>query len=878
MVKAEVENAMRNVGIFVNSETLFNQTTIKDALMTTPKDEIKPKTKHYITLLKNLPMSVLGNAHYVDKDKDDIFHAALKNTCYEEESDTIKFVVRGYKSNVHRLFSKSFQEVFKKSEPSDKMDTLINLDYLMIPNDFSRTKFDGCRIAIKSLNESSFEVKLSGSSSILILVFYLERIIKSFLKKCKKPNMWSSLYHCSPSQSSISSVEGEDDAKNLSVDTLPEVEIKFCHYSSTPADAEVKLDNSFQSSSSSSPECSPEPCADCALISSSNSLNLTLAKFEVEIDCCKTLCLSYTDSLAIFTEAFCSKVIEKDNFHKDVVMNLKNNLKVFFEKVIDQIPNGRMVFYCKVMEYLEFLEKDDKDKIVTLMNEIANLFVGVPVEDFENNLGGRIGRSARKSLFRYMGETSNFLSLQAVVETMLIFYKNGIDISIFLPESLSFLSHSFANLPPNSTSIEYHHKISGVTRKIIVDVLNESSIEIHELRNEEFMNDIIPTGRDLFLYLKKTENVLCHLVVFSTKSVYLEQFKLESVLFDEQGETLATDQWNFTFKYKQSFYTLMDRKNGLSRVDTMVKQSPYKVPLSDVFDKESVFSMNTDGNEEDKETEYVQSNIKEKDINEDKHSDIMPSPTDANKSDDSNDHKMNLDDNSDDSNDHKMNLDDNSDDSNDCNMNKDEIDDSIEKHGEEENEGQEGTMKAVVKSKFRVNRKDIAEYWNPNRSFNRTTTGRDWPMMYGCPCSMVMKYDRVKVIHSRKRNLAFARLRGKCTICLSSHEYRIKKSPFRESLMPDGSIQYEAIKDMIIYVAVQGTFYVKDSKPDIKKPVHSQENAKGLDLRGEERRLLGTKASLEGAASVYREGMAYQQRHQIENYNRTSIRSLPVIR
>ena len=194
MMKAEIEDAMKKVGIFVNSETYYNQASIKDALMTTPKDEIKPKTNDYITLLKNLPTSVFGNVFYVDKEKDDFFHAALKNTIYDEESDTIKFVIRGYKSNVHELFFKSFQEVFSKSKPTDKMEPLINLDYLMIPSDFSRTKFPGCKIAMKSVNESSFEVKLTGSSSILILVFYLERIIKSskdYLESChNKVNLY----------------------------------------------------------------------------------------------------------------------------------------------------------------------------------------------------------------------------------------------------------------------------------------------------------------------------------------------------------------------------------------------------------------------------------------------------------------------------------------------------------------------------------------------------------------------------------------------------------------------------------------------------------------------------------------------------------------
>ena len=751
MMKAEIEDAMRHVGIFVDNETMYNETTIKDALMSTPKHEMRPKTKDFIVLLKNLPTSVFGNVFYVDKEKDDIFHEAIKNISYEEESDTIKFVIRGYKSNVHRLFYKSFQEVFKKSEPLKEMDTIINLDYVMIPSDCSRTKFYGCQIAMKTVSESSFEVQLSGSSSILIFVFYLERVIKSFLKKCKKQNIWSGLYYCSPLQSSISSVE-EDDAKNLSDDTLPEVERRFCHYSSTPADAEVEAEKSFHSSLSSSPEGPLELCVDCALISSSlNSSNLTSAKYEVEIDSCKTLCLEYTDSLAIFTEAFCSKIVEKDNFHKDVVMNLKKNLKILFDQVFDHLPNGRMVFYCKVLEYMEFLENDDKDKIITLMNEIANLFVEVPVEDFENNLGGRIGRSARKSLFRYLGETSNFLSLQAVVETMLIFYKNGININIFLPESLSFLSLHFANIPNNFNSIDYHHKISNITRKIILEVLNESSIEVHELRYEKFMNEIVPSGRDLFLYFKKKENVLCHLVVFSPKNVYLEQFKLESVVFDEEAGTLATDHWNFTFKSKKSLYKLMGIKNTLSSGDTNVKSCPFQVLLSGAFDEENDENMNTDENKKEKETEYIQSSIEEKEeMKEDKHSDMIPSSTDANDSDDRNDEDM---------------------------ITADK-DDSIEEQGEEENEEEGGTIAAVVKSKFRVNQKDIAEYWNQNRSFYRSTTGRDWPMMYGCPCAVVMKYDRVKVVDSRKRNLAFARLKGKCTICNSKHEYRIQKSRF----------------------------------------------------------------------------------------------------
>ena len=198
-----------------------------------------------------------------------------------------------------------------------------------------------------------------------------------------------------------------------------------------------------------------------------------------------------------------------------------------------------------------------------------------------------------------------------------------------------------------------------------------------------------------------------------------------------------------------------------------------------------------------------------------------------------------------------------------------------EEYSEEEDE----TLATEVESGFKINQSDIKDYWDADkRIFIRETAGRDWPMMYGCPCAVVVKYNKPKVYNSRKRNLVFARCKGYCVICKAEHKFKIPNNPFRETVLPDGSIRYETISDMVVLVKVEGRFYVSDGKPDIKRPYHEKDKAKGLDLRGEERRLLGMKASLEGAASVYREGMAYLQKDQIENSNRTSVRSLPVIR
>ena len=831
----EIEDAMKSVDIFLDKQTYYNDKNIKDSLMSTPKDQIKAKTKDFLFLLKNLPNSVYGNFFNIDKEKDDILEEAIKAAKYDEESETITIRMEGLKAAVHYTFFKSFQEAFKKVEPLGKTETRINLDYLMIPDDFSRTKFDGCLIVMKSVDESSIEINLCGSSAILILVFYLERVIKLFLRSCKKKTIWSSLYYCSPVHSSKDSTEDLKDIESVSdAESLPEVERKYGGpFSSTPADA--ALDDSLHLSSPSSSGGHENICVNCALIESSLSIsNICSAEYEIEMHCCSTLCLDYNDSLATFTQEFCSKIIENGFLNRITIGNLKKNLKPFFCRYLDSLENGRLNFYCQMLEYTELLENEEKDKVITLINEIAELLVDVKVKEFETELGGVLGRSARKSLLRYMKETSNFLSLQAVVETMIIFHKKGVDIRVFLPESLSFLTHSFNNLPCDAVSIKYHNFISSITRRIIIQVLKESSIEVFELTEETFMNEIIPAGRDLFLYLNKTENVLSHLVVFSPRNMYLERIKLDAISINEDAGTVATDHWNWKLKSKQCLQRLLKMKNSSTSKEN--KQGEVHGYIDPGKPKD---------HEEDKdEVEHSLENV----------STVEPEDLDSKVT------KVTIDDQ-------------NPDDFADNLLDKEDLYSAHDEDYEEEE-----TLAAEVESGFKINQQDINEYWDHARLFYRGTTGRDWPMMYGSPCAVVMKYDRVKVVDSRNRNAAFAKLTGKCTICQAKHRYEIKYSPFDETRMPDGSIQYDAVRDMIVFVKVEGRFYVTDCKPDIKKPLHMRDNAKGLDLRGEERRLLGIKASVEGAASVYRQGMAYLQRDQIENSNRTSARSLPVIR
>ena len=843
-MKPEVKLAMKSVGIFEDKNTFYNEEIVRDSLASTPKDEIQRKTKHFITLLKNLPQSAISPALYDDIDEDKFFHGSINNIIYNEEMEVLNIRMEGFKKNVQQDFFKSVQEVFKKVEPLGEKETMIHLDYIRIPDDISRTKFEDCDVAMRTRSETAFEIEFSGSFVILILVYYWRRAIQLFFTK-KKIASNSSLKNNTPVNSSISS---EDEKRqSLSEESLPEVELRHIPFSSTPADvpfssapADPHGNESVPSSSSVAVE---EICIYCALVHSSiNIPNMTKSSISLvgNVSSCSTLCLEHDDPWLTFTEAFCQQITTNNFLTCSNIQNLKNNLNDFFCKVLDLIPNGRLRFYCKILENMTFVCIDDQDRIVTLLNEISSIIVDIDNEDFEEEFSGSFGKSARKSLFRYMSETSNFLSLQAVIEMLVIFHRKKINISTFLPEDLKFLINSVSNLPKDGMSIAYHHALSNITREIIVHVVKEKALEVHELDKEEFMNNIVPAGRDLYLYFDTKENILSHLVVFSPKKVYLERIKLDCVKFEEENLSLVTHQWKFFLKSKISWQKLLNMKNKLREIsEAQLDASPGD--FEEVSQRLAI---------KDNDSGEGSANDDRSVENPDIHSELINSP-----------HR------------NKSPADDLSD-----NIPADDLDDDGSDNGQD-NSDEEDTIHGIAESGFRVNKEDIMKYFDPGRSFYRNATGRDWPMMYGCPCAVVVGYDRVRVPNTRKRNAYFARLTGRCTICHATHRYAIKESPFEESINSAGFIDYEPVKDMNVSVFAEGRFYLVDGcKPDITKPLHLKQNAKGLDLRGEERQLVGMKASMEGAAPVYREQMAFLQREQILSSNRTSVRSLPVIR
>ena len=172
-----------------------------------------------------------------------------------------------------------------------------------------------------------------------------------------------------------------------------------------------------------------------------------------------------------------------------------------------------------------------------------------------------MGRRAKRSLRRYMSDSSNFLPLQAFIETLSIFQGNGMDVNCLLPPSCYYIKSDLDCLPREFTisNYEYHTCLSSITRQLIKNELKEDQVEIFELTEEKFIKSCLPIGNDLFLYYCRREHSFNHLLVFGPHKIYMETIDPKTMSIDESKLCVKTDCWEFTFSNISYVITLFDK-------------------------------------------------------------------------------------------------------------------------------------------------------------------------------------------------------------------------------------------------------------------------------------------------------------------------------
>ena len=285
------------------------------------------------------------------------------------------------------------------------------------------------------------------------------------------------------------------------------------------------------------------PCADCNLVTATGKIAEGNSSWcNIKNSSCQGFCVDTDDALGLFTDAFLS-LLTCEELTCENVERAQSQLCVFLSSTLNELDNGKYRFYLRALVSMEqSASSDEKDKIVTFLNSIAGMFVG---KDFENHCETSLEKNARKSMSRYLAESSNFLAMQAVLETLNIFNHAGVNISQLLPHHYEIVVQDIKSLPLLTNHHEFHLAISNITRKLIVDVLKEKNIKVIPLKEEHFMNDKIPSGFDLFLYYQQANQTFNHLVVFSNNKVYMETIFPTTIKLEESGLSLQTEYWKF---------------------------------------------------------------------------------------------------------------------------------------------------------------------------------------------------------------------------------------------------------------------------------------------------------------------------------------------
>ena len=834
-------------------------------------------TKHTLILLKK--KYCVKDGFERTSEHDNLYQEMLHSSILEEHNK-ITFKLQNFDSLTHQKFYNEVQTVCKISGSKVmKSEFQIKLNDIKFP--YSRTILDLPSVEILGVSKTRnlMEISISGDSVMIIVLFYLKSILKTFLQNIKnvQPNrLWDPtsdedlLYEDKLEIGSAKKREIDDDSNedtdiirkkrkipneeenDLEEESVQNVLTKddIGHKSTiaTAMDLEegsvlnVEAEDIIGSKDTfnlatvelSDSEGDSEPfsmqCYYCALCSIAENIDLLLHtdNYQIQLECVGK-CIDVEDSFKLFAQSF-SAMICSEEIGEDAIENVHNNINIIFENVIDPSKYSRADLFCKLLEYMETVVQSKQHRIVSLLREICDILIGTDCKLLENTL--KLNKKAKRNIVKFMFNTGHFFSLQALVEIFNIMYRNGVDIKSILPRNLSPAIEQFSAAPVPASS-EYFSFMAKVTQDIVINILNSQNISIIEAERIVFKHgsgDIEKRG-DQHVYINKIDNVLYHfLQPNQSQMVVCEEIEFHKLSFDLKSKVISTEYWNFFLPQSINLdwtvllnsddqinkKTVPDQQSENTKVEAALDISVEDMNISAELGESNEKSISGSSREESKEQSIEKQTNTFNDVNQ------------QNKENNQNKNKISKD--------------------------------------------------ATIETKLIIPVKNVSKYWSEkSRSFIRSLCGEDWPQAYGSPCPVVFQYSHVKKFKSAKRTNHFAKMIGNCKVCSAVHTCVIQESPFLETLENE-QIKYKPKTDLNINVSVTGNFDLKsDGSPDIRKPVHNLNKATGLFLKGQERQIIGEKVSKEGVQKVYMEQFDNANDEQVKMGNKTTIKSYDVL-
>ena len=810
---------------------------------------------------------------------DEVFFNMLGNA--SNDNGTMTMNIRGFKTLAHNGMFTILNKKFGKNEGTifEPDHCEIPLNYVRLPNDRTGLphNFPPVKIfATSTLEGFKFEIK--GESAILFVLFHMKQIITQFVKQIPVPiedcyttpakQTTIEDKNLSSSSSSLDSSDSSDNESNEIVVTPPPSETPPSSPSPLPS-PKPRLQTCQLSPSSPRPSPSPPPSP--VFHSNKRNTRRVMSSQHISIppvtspqspsfpasnpDHIPANCSKETATM-ISIEAIDDQCVDCTLI--DVGINIENIVSEdgfkmnsnCLGKCLDECKDSTRFLIDRLWKFsckTKLLDVDSMDPFKRNMKMVIKVFDTMPkgAPGFYCHVLDFLSSISQHDQDRFMSILRAIIDdcLTDQFETVIINERNARrNLSDYLSKTGSILCFQLA--------IETLHRmfLKGVDLKKILpsslenlpELFSSASFIQNNIAYHYFMTHVC---RDVLKNVYQGKNIDC--------------FKVDRKMYKLGEETLEISGDNFLYvdKVNSLFQHFLFLDNGVF-ADKIHFNNVHLLEESLISTPKWNFYLDCDM------SLVGRLGIKQ---NECKETPIQPEETKG--VDDSDD----------------------SDISETCNVNREpefsnHSDSSNDKYFDNDGDDGESNDTQVAHSKITVKASDILQYWdakpNKRRKFVAGMVGADWPKMYGSPCAVVIdKYNHVKVVGSQKRSSNFAKVKGTCKICAACHIYQIENNPFEESITKDNVVAYKPVKDMSINVTVIGRFdLTEDDMPDVTKPKHDLKKSAGLHLKGRARELVANRATNVGTKSTYLEQLDYADDHQIKYGNKTSVKSIPVIK
>ena len=178
-MKGFLIKAMKNLGVFEDSGTYHSFETLRDAMNSMKTSEIKSKTNDILILLMNLPASLL------EQSSDEVIMKSLKTIEHDERNQSLVLKIESNTICLKSYMQLILLEIFGgygRYEESDNLHYL-HIDRLCTPANKHSTSFEGCKFSMRWLGNSKYELILTGTNCVILLVYFFDKMIESLLNE-----------------------------------------------------------------------------------------------------------------------------------------------------------------------------------------------------------------------------------------------------------------------------------------------------------------------------------------------------------------------------------------------------------------------------------------------------------------------------------------------------------------------------------------------------------------------------------------------------------------------------------------------------------------------------------------------------------------------